>query len=52
MIMDMRKLIIFNDCLRYSLFSFVKVYNDDFIYKYMIEFSIKGEMTARTVNNC
>ena len=45
----MRKLIIFNDCLRYSLFSLVKVYNDDFIYKYMIEFSIKGEMTARTV---
>ena len=47
--MDMRRLIIFYDCLKYSLFSLVKVYNCDFIYKYMIELSAKGEMTARTV---
>lgn len=49
MIMDTRRLIIFNECLKYSLFSLVKVYNYDFIYKYMIELSVKGEMTARTV---
>jgi hypothetical protein len=52
MVMDMRRLIIFDDCLKYSLFSLVKVYNCDFIYKYMNELSVKGEMTARTVNNC
>ncbi len=47
--MDMRRMIIFDDCLKYSLFSLVKVYNCDFIYKYMNELSVKGEMTARTV---
>ena len=46
------KMIFFYDCLRYSLFSLVKVYNNDIIYKYMVELSIKGEMTARTVNIC